>query len=55
MKRVLILGGTGDAARLAARAAVLTEVEVITSMAGRVRQPATPAGCALADLAELRG
>jgi precorrin-6A/cobalt-precorrin-6A reductase len=44
MKRVLILGGTGDAARLAARAAVLTGVEVITSMAGRVRQPATPAG-----------
>lgn len=44
MKRVLILGGTGDAARLAARAAVLTGVEVITSMAGRVRQPTTTAG-----------
>ena len=44
MKRVLILGGTGDAARLAARAAVLTGVEVISSMAGRVRQPTTTAG-----------
>lgn len=44
MKRVLILGGTGDAARLAARAAVLTGIEVITSMAGRVRQPTTTAG-----------
>jgi len=44
MKRVLILGGTGDAARLAARVAARPGVEVITSMAGRVRQPATPAG-----------
>lgn len=44
MKRVLILGGTGDAARLAAQAAVLHGVEVITSLAGRTLHPATPAG-----------
>lgn len=44
MKRVLILGGTGDAVQLAARAVALPGVEVITSLAGRVRQPATPAG-----------
>lgn len=44
MKRVLILGGTGDAARLAAQAALLHGVEVITSLAGRTRHPVTPAG-----------
>jgi len=44
MKRVLILGGTGDAARLAAQAALLQGVEVITSLAGRTRHPVTPAG-----------
>ena len=44
MKRVLILGGTGDAAQLAAQAVALPGVEVITSLAGRVRQPTTPAG-----------
>jgi precorrin-6A/cobalt-precorrin-6A reductase len=44
MKRVLILGGTGEAAQLAAQAVVLPGVEVITSMAGRVRQPVAPAG-----------
>jgi len=44
MKRVLILGGTGDAVQLAARAAALQGVEVITSLAGRVRQPMAPAG-----------
>jgi precorrin-6A/cobalt-precorrin-6A reductase len=44
MKRVLILGGTGDAVQLAARAAALPGVEVITSLAGRVRQPVAPAG-----------
>ncbi|MEX0267546.1 cobalt-precorrin-6A reductase [Leptolyngbyaceae cyanobacterium UHCC 1019] len=38
-KRVLILGGTGDAIELAARAAERPGVEVITSLAGRTRQP----------------
>ena len=44
MKRVLILGGTREAAQLAAQAVALPGVEVITSMAGRVRQPVAPAG-----------
>ncbi|NES96632.1 MAG: cobalt-precorrin-6A reductase [Desertifilum sp. SIO1I2] len=38
-KRVLILGGTGDARELAARTAEILGVEVITSLAGRTRQP----------------
>lgn len=38
-KRVLILGGTGDATELAARTAEIPGVEVITSLAGRTRQP----------------
>jgi precorrin-6A/cobalt-precorrin-6A reductase len=37
MMRVLILGGTGDAAELAARLATIPGVEVITSLAGRTR------------------
>src|SRR5712691_12793264 len=44
MKRVLILGGTGEAAKLAVQAALLQGVEVITSLAGRTRHPVTPAG-----------
>jgi precorrin-6A/cobalt-precorrin-6A reductase len=44
MKRVLILGGTWDAAQLAAQVVALPGVEVVTSMAGRVRQPVAPAG-----------
>ena len=44
MKRVLILGGTGEAAQLAVQAALLQGVEVITSLAGRTRHPVTPAG-----------
>ena len=44
MTRVLILGGTGDAAQLVAHASALPGLEVITSFAGRVRQPVTPAG-----------
>jgi precorrin-6A/cobalt-precorrin-6A reductase len=44
MKRVLILGGTSDAAQLAAQAVAMPGVEVITSMAGRVRHPVAPAG-----------
>ena len=38
MKRVLILGGTRDAAQLAAQISALPGVEVITSLAGRIRQ-----------------
>src|SRR2546430_15366158 len=44
MKRVLMLGGTGDAAQLVAQASALPGIEVITSLAGRVRQPVTPVG-----------
>jgi precorrin-6A/cobalt-precorrin-6A reductase len=44
MKRLLILGGTGEAAKLAAQAAVLPGVEVITSLAGRTHRPVTPSG-----------
>jgi precorrin-6A/cobalt-precorrin-6A reductase len=44
MKRVLILGGTGEAAKLAARAAELPGLEVITSLAGRTQRPVTPSG-----------
>jgi precorrin-6A/cobalt-precorrin-6A reductase len=44
MTRVLILGGTGEAVKLAAQAAQLQGVEVITSLAGRTRHPVTPAG-----------
>jgi precorrin-6A/cobalt-precorrin-6A reductase len=44
MKRLLILGGTGEAARLATQAAQLQGVEVITSLAGRTRRPVTPSG-----------
>ena len=38
MKRVLILGGTGDASELAVKASTLP-VEVIVSLAGRTREP----------------
>jgi precorrin-6A/cobalt-precorrin-6A reductase len=41
MKRVLILGGTRDAAHLAAQITALPGVDVITSLAGRVRQLTT--------------
>jgi precorrin-6A/cobalt-precorrin-6A reductase len=44
MKRVLVLGGTGDAARLVAEAVGLPDLEIISSLAGRVRQPTRPAG-----------
>jgi precorrin-6A/cobalt-precorrin-6A reductase len=44
MKRVLILGGTGDATKLVTQVSALPGIEVITSLAGRVRQPVTPAG-----------
>ncbi|MBV9793412.1 MAG: cobalt-precorrin-6A reductase [Actinobacteria bacterium] len=38
--RVLLLGGTGEARQLAARLAATPGVEVITSLAGRTRDPA---------------
>lgn len=41
---VLILGGTGEARDLAARLAVRPELRVVSSLAGRVRDPALPAG-----------
>ena len=41
-KRLLILGGTGDAAFLAARASQIAEIEVISSLAGRTKQPFIP-------------
>src|SRR5262245_55710015 len=44
MTRVLILGGTGEAVKLAAQVAQLQGVEVITSLAGRTRRPVTPSG-----------
>jgi precorrin-6A/cobalt-precorrin-6A reductase len=39
MKRVLILGGIGDAVELAAKAAQIPGLDVITSMAGRTQTP----------------
>ncbi|QLE49829.1 cobalt-precorrin-6A reductase [Nostoc sp. C057] len=42
--RVLILGGTGDAAELAARVATIQGVDAITSLAGRTREPSVPLG-----------
>jgi precorrin-6A/cobalt-precorrin-6A reductase len=43
-KRLLILGGTGEAVELAAKASAIPQVEVITSLAGRTRQPIAPVG-----------
>lgn len=40
-KKILILGGTGDARELATRVAEMPGMEVITSLAGRTHQPAT--------------
>lgn len=44
MMRVLILGGTGDAAELAAKVATIQGLEAITSLAGRTREPSIPLG-----------
>ncbi|MFM2063001.1 MAG: hypothetical protein RLZZ507_2671 [Cyanobacteriota bacterium] len=44
MLRVLILGGTGDAAELTARISKITGVEAIASLAGRTREPVAPVG-----------
>lgn len=43
-KRLLILGGTGEAAQLAKKAAKIDEIEVITSLAGRTQKPTFPLG-----------
>ena len=42
--RVLILGGTGDAAALAAQLSVLPGVEVTSALAGRTQQPSALLG-----------
>ncbi|MDZ8049977.1 MAG: cobalt-precorrin-6A reductase [Aulosira sp. ZfuVER01] len=42
--RVLILGGTGDAAELVGRIATIPGIEAIASLAGRTRQPSIPSG-----------
>jgi precorrin-6A/cobalt-precorrin-6A reductase len=44
MMRVLILGGTGEAAQLAAKVANIHGIEAITSLAGRTREPSVPLG-----------
>jgi len=43
-KRLLILGGTTEAAELAARAAEIPHLDVISSLAGRTQQPNNPSG-----------
>jgi precorrin-6A/cobalt-precorrin-6A reductase len=42
--KVLILGGTGEALDLARRLADVPEISVITSLAGRTREPTLPQG-----------
>ncbi len=42
--RLLILGGTGEAAALATHLAARPDLDVITSLAGRTRAPAHPPG-----------
>lgn len=44
MKKVLILGGTGDAVKLAAKLATIDDIEVISSLAGRTKKPAALVG-----------
>lgn len=43
-RRILILGGTGEAARLARLLASRAEFDVVTSLAGRTRRPAAIPG-----------
>ncbi len=43
-RRLLILGGTGDAIALATRAAGLPGLSVVSSLAGRTRNPRMPEG-----------
>ncbi|MBE9007512.1 cobalt-precorrin-6A reductase [Fortiea sp. LEGE XX443] len=42
--RVLILGGTGEAAELGAKVATMNGIEAIASLAGRTREPSVPSG-----------
>jgi precorrin-6A/cobalt-precorrin-6A reductase len=44
MKRLLILGGTGEASELADRLSPFSDLEVIISLAGRTHQPASQSG-----------
>jgi precorrin-6A/cobalt-precorrin-6A reductase len=44
MIRLLILGGTGDAAELSAKVANIPGIEAIASLAGRTREPILPVG-----------
>ncbi len=44
MKKILILGGTGDAVKLAASLANIREIEVISSLAGRTKKPSILVG-----------
>jgi precorrin-6A/cobalt-precorrin-6A reductase len=44
MKKLLILGGTGDAHQLAAATQQISGLTVISSLAGRTQQPALPIG-----------
>jgi precorrin-6A/cobalt-precorrin-6A reductase len=44
MKKLLILGGTGDAQQLAAAAQPISGLTVISSLAGRTQQPVLPIG-----------
>ena len=39
MKKVLILGGTGDAVKLAAKLADIEQIEITSSLAGRTKKP----------------
>jgi precorrin-6A/cobalt-precorrin-6A reductase len=43
-RRILILGGTGEAAELAEHLEVRTDLAVVSSLAGRVSQPRLPRG-----------
>jgi precorrin-6A/cobalt-precorrin-6A reductase len=44
MKKLLILGGTGDAHQLAAATQQISGLTVISSLAGRTQQPVLPSG-----------
>ena len=43
-KKILILGGTGDAVKLAAQLANISTIEVISSLAGRTKKPSALVG-----------
>ncbi|MDX2255159.1 MAG: cobalt-precorrin-6A reductase [Pseudanabaenaceae cyanobacterium bins.39] len=44
MKKILILGGTGDAVKLAAELVPMPKVEIISSLAGRTKKPSALVG-----------